>query len=102
MYDRKYEEKTQKSGLRVSKSCKKTRNSNRILMFTEKLNKRRRKIFFLNQTDEPASSCTQPKNELIIEHYNEANIIQLKKNTRGNVFLSFFSYLQKLGLIESI
>ena len=48
MYDRKYEEKTKKSGLRVSKSCRKTRNSNRILMFTEKLNKkRRRKIFFL-------------------------------------------------------
>ena len=47
MYDRKYEEKTQKSGLRVSKSCRKTRNSNRILMFTEKLNKkRRRKIYF--------------------------------------------------------
>ena len=47
MYDRKYEEKTQKYGLRVSKSSRKTRNSNRILMFTEKLNKkRRRKIFF--------------------------------------------------------
>ena len=48
MYNQKYEEKTQKSGLRVSKSCRKTRNSNTILMFTEKLNKkRRRKRFFL-------------------------------------------------------
>ena len=43
MYDRKYEEKTQKSGLRVSKSNRKTRNSNRILFFTEKFCKKRRK-----------------------------------------------------------
>ena len=47
MYNRKYEEKTQKPGLRVSKSCRKTRNSNRILMSTEKLNKKKKKkIFF--------------------------------------------------------
>ena len=40
MYDRKYEQKTQKSSLRVSKSSRKIRYSNRILMFTEKLNQK--------------------------------------------------------------
>jgi hypothetical protein len=43
MYDRNYEEKTQKSGLRVSKSCGKTGNSSSIVMFTETLNKKKKK-----------------------------------------------------------
>ena len=46
MYDRKYEEKTQKYGLRVLKSSRKTRNINSIVMFTETLNKKRRIFFF--------------------------------------------------------
>ena len=62
MYDRKYEQKTQNSGLRVSKSSRKIRYSNRILMFTEKLNQKniKKKIKKKNRL----VSCTQPKNEL--------------------------------------
>ena len=65
MYDRKYEKKTQKSGLRISKSSRKIRYSNRILMFTEKLNKKNiKKKLKENLKKNRLVSCTQPKNEL--------------------------------------